>query len=113
MRALYRVCDLLPTVLTVTMTLSTGAARAAPPRTVLHGGSVFTGDPSATWAQAITIEGDRIVAVGRDADLLAQVPPHTTRIDLQGHLVVPGINDAHVHVVVPEGDYLNTPAFIP
>lgn len=113
MRALYRVCDLLPTVLTVTIAVTSGAAGAAPDRMVLHGGLVFTGDPSAPWAQAITIEGDRIVEVGRDADLLAHVPPHTTRIDLHGHLVVPGINDAHVHVVVPEGAYLNTPAFVP
>lgn len=90
-----------------------GGADAAPSRTVLHGGSVFTGDPSSPWVHAITIEGDRIVAVGSDVALLAHAGPHTTRIDLRGRLVVPGLNDAHVHVVVPEGNYVNSPDFVP
>ena len=93
--------------------LSTGVARAAPDRTLLYGGSVFTGDPSAPWAQAILVEDDRVVAVGSSAELLGQLKPRSHRIDLGGRLVVPGLNDAHVHVVVPEGDYLNTPDFIP
>jgi predicted amidohydrolase YtcJ len=86
---------------------------AGPTRTLLHGGQIFTGDPASPWAEAILLEGDRVVAVGRSADLLGQLAPHTTQIDLGGRLVVPGINDAHVHVVVPEGDYLNTPTFLP
>jgi predicted amidohydrolase YtcJ len=91
---------------------SFATAHAAPPRTVLHGGTIFTGDPAAPWAQAIAIEGDRVVAVGSSADVLAQ-SGHAMRIDLGGRLVIPGINDAHVHVVVPEGDYANTPDFLP
>jgi predicted amidohydrolase YtcJ len=93
--------------------LFTGAAAAEPARTVLHGGSVYTGDPAAPWAEAIAIEGDRVVAVGTSASLLAGESARTTRIDLQGRLVIPGFNDAHVHVVVPEGAQLNSPDFIP
>jgi predicted amidohydrolase YtcJ len=85
---------------------------AAPARTVLHHGSVFTGDPAAPWAEAIAFEGDHIVAVGSSAALLAHPGP-TTRIDLGGRLVIPGVNDAHVHVVIPEGDYVNTADFLP
>ena len=95
----------------VWMAVSVVPVHAAPARTVLHNGSVFTGDPAAPWAEAIAIEGDHIVAVGRSAALLAQ--PATTRIDLGGRLVIPGINDAHVHVVIPEGDYVNTADFLP
>src|SRR3954463_3891843 len=116
MRFVSRVCQLLPGAI---VALAPGAApavaddAAAPHRTVLHGGTVFTGDPAAPWAQAIAVEGDRVVAVGTSAALLAAAPAGATRIDLGGRLVIPGINDAHVHVVVPEGDYLNAPDFIP
>lgn len=92
--------------------LTAGIAGAAP-RTVLYGGSVYTGVPSSPWAQAIAIEGDRIVAVGSDAELLDRVAPRTTRISLGGRVVIPGFNDAHVHVVIPEGNYLNTTDFTP
>jgi len=92
--------------------LATGIAHAAP-RTVLYGGSIYTGTPAAPWAQAVAIEDHRIVAVGSDAALLAHLPPGAVRIALGGRVVVPGFNDAHVHVVVPEGDYLNTTDFIP
>lgn len=98
--------------LVATAVSSVAAADNTPNRTVFHGGSVFTGDPAAP-AQAIAIEGDRIVAVGSDADLLRHLKPHTTTIDLGGRLVIPGINDAHVHIVIPEGDYLNGLEFIP
>src|SRR2546423_6624969 len=52
-------------------------------------GHVFTGDAARPWADTIAIRGGRIVA------LEAMPAAHT--IDLQGRLVVPGINDAHVH----------------
>jgi predicted amidohydrolase YtcJ len=84
-----------------------------PPRTVLHGGLIFTADPAHPWAEAIAIEGDRITAVGTNADLLRHREPNATRIDLRGRLVIPGFNDAHVHVVVPEGRFLNNTEFVP
>lgn len=86
-------------------------AHATPARTVLHNGAIFTGDPAAPWADAVAFEGDRIVAVGRGAAVLGDAP--ATRIDLGGRLVIPGLNDAHVHVVIPEGDYINTADFLP
>jgi predicted amidohydrolase YtcJ len=113
MRAVFRACHLIPIVPIAAMLLTVGTAAAAPPRTVLHGGRVFTGDPTSPWAHAIAIEGDHIVAVGSDAELLGNLPPGAVRIDLGGRLVIPGLNDAHVHVVVPEGSYLNAPDFIP
>ena len=34
---------------------------------VLTGGRIFTGDAAKTWAQALAVRGNRIVAVGSDA----------------------------------------------
>jgi predicted amidohydrolase YtcJ len=82
-------------------------------QTVLYNGDIFTGDPSQPHAQAISIVGDHITAVGTTADVLAAAPPGATKIDLGGRVVIPGLNDAHVHVIVPQGVYVNAPDFIP
>ena len=49
-------------------------------------------------AQAMAVRGDRIIAVGTEADILKLKGPATTVIDLQGHFVMPGFNDAHMHL---------------
>jgi predicted amidohydrolase YtcJ len=64
---------------------------------VLHGGKVFTADDARPWAEAVAIGGERILAVGTDAEVLALAGEATERIDLGGRVVIPGINDAHVH----------------
>jgi predicted amidohydrolase YtcJ len=73
-----------------------GAASA--PTVILHDADVFTADPVRPRARALAVRGDRIVAVGTDAEVLALAGPGTTVIDLDGRLVVPGLNDAHQHV---------------
>ncbi len=50
-------------------------------------------------AQAMAVRADRILAVGSEADILKLKGPATTVIDLQGHFVMPGFNDAHMHLV--------------
>ena len=65
---------------------------------VLHNGKLWTGDESNPTATAIAINDGRITAVGRDADILKLADADTQRIDLKGRRVVPGINDAHLHL---------------
>lgn len=65
---------------------------------VLVNGRIFTADPTNPWAEAVAIAGDRIIAIGRTADMHAVVGRTTRRIDLEGRLVVPGFNDAHMHL---------------
>ena len=64
---------------------------------LLVDGCVWTGLSDRPDAQAIAVSGDRIVAVGATADLLALDGPETRHIDLAGRLVVPGFHDSHVH----------------
>jgi len=49
-------------------------------------------------AQALAIRGERIVAVGTDSEVMAFKGPQTQTIDLNGHFVMPGFNDAHLHL---------------
>lgn len=48
-------------------------------------------------ASSIAVLGNKIVAVGSDADTKSLIGPKTKVIDAKGKVVVPGFNDAHVH----------------
>src|SRR5437867_1585480 len=65
---------------------------------LLINGCVWTGNPAHPSAEAIAIDGDRIVSVGSTADV-RQLARNTAAIDLAGAFVVPGFIDAHVHFV--------------
>jgi predicted amidohydrolase YtcJ len=66
---------------------------------VLRGGRIATMDPARSWATALAVRGERIVAVGPDADVAALIGPGTRVIELRGRTVTPGFQDAHVHPV--------------
>jgi predicted amidohydrolase YtcJ len=63
---------------------------------LLTGGKIFTADAQFSVAEAVAIDGEKIVAVGKTNDLKARYQA-AREIDLQGKLVTPGFNDAHVH----------------
>ena len=79
-------------------------APAAPPGpppadVVLRGGLVVTMDDAQPRAQALAIGGDRIVAVGTDADIAPRIGPVTRVIDLAGRLAIPGFIESHAHLL--------------
>ena len=67
-------------------------------------GNVYTGVVEASSfksikrAQAIAVRGDRIEAVGENTEILKLKGPQTEVIDLGGKFIMPGFNDAHVHL---------------
>ena len=63
---------------------------------LLYNGKVFTADEKFSVAEAVAIDGEKIVAVGTTKDLQSKYKA-ATEIDLKGRLVTPGFNDAHVH----------------
>src|SRR5262245_9802626 len=89
------------------------AVYAEPPQVILYNGKVFTSDAGHLWAEAVAIEGNRIQAVGSNAEMLALAGPETRLLDLGQRTVIPGLNDAHVHALVPQGVQLNIPTFVP
>src|SRR5208337_1524087 len=66
--------------------------------------NIYTGVPANTpfssilREEAIAVRGDRIQAVGKTFDLMKLKGPDTQVIDLGGHFVMPGFNDAHLHL---------------
>jgi predicted amidohydrolase YtcJ len=68
---------------------------------VLFGGKIFTADRAHPWAEAISIRGERILSVGSNGAVRASAGPSTLIIDLEGRVVIPGINDTHTHLTWP------------
>ncbi|HUT35905.1 MAG TPA: amidohydrolase [Planctomycetota bacterium] len=64
---------------------------------VVHNGKVVTVDAKFRVAQALAVKGDRIVAVGSDAEVLKLAGPNAQRLDLEGKTVLPGLIDSHSH----------------
>ncbi|HZH32965.1 MAG TPA: amidohydrolase [Pyrinomonadaceae bacterium] len=76
------------------------AAAHAPRRVdlVLTNGRIFTADERGTIAEAVAVEGERIVAVGTSAEI-ARAYTGARTVNLRGRLVTPGFNDAHLHFI--------------
>jgi predicted amidohydrolase YtcJ len=83
--------------------LSVGAtvARAQEPVAdlILTNGKIVTVDDRFTIAQAVAIKGERIVAVGKSADIRKHAGKDTKVIDLKGRTVIPGLIDNHAHFI--------------
>ena len=58
---------------------------------------IYTVNSDQPWADAVAIRDGRFVHVGDRAGAEAYRGPATVVVDLQGAMVMPGINDAHVH----------------
>ena len=72
------------------------AADGRADRIFVHG-RIWTGDGARPVVQALAVAGDRILAVGTDAEVRALASSETAVVDLGGKFVVPGFNDAHWH----------------
>jgi len=66
---------------------------------ILFNGKIITVDQQDNVYQAIAIRGERILAVGNDAEIKALAGPQCQMIDLKGKTVSPGLIDSHYHVM--------------
>ena len=73
---------------------------------LFHNGIVLTMDPDAPEATALAVIGEKINAVGSDAEILALEGPGATVVDLQGATLMPGFVDAHSHLFNDSEHYL-------
>ncbi len=66
---------------------------------LFHSGTIHAVDPRYPHVEALLVGDDgRIAAVGTLAEVEAAARPGTRRIDLAGRTLIPGFNDAHVHI---------------
>jgi predicted amidohydrolase YtcJ len=64
---------------------------------ILFNGDVVTVDSAHPHAQAIAVRGDRILAVGTNAEVERLAGKSTKRIDLNGRLTIPAFIEGHGH----------------
>jgi len=66
---------------------------------VYHTGKIYTVNAEQPWAQAVAIRGDEISFVGSDDEVRAYIGPTTKTYDLNGRMMLPGFQDAHIHPI--------------
>jgi len=66
---------------------------------IVHNAIVFTGDASAPMEEAVAVRANQILKVGSNREILRMRRPQTVTIDARGAAVLPGFNDAHLHLV--------------
>ena len=66
--------------------------------TIYRNGRIYTNDPASPWAEAMLVRGEEILAVGDDDEVSALADAGAKAVDLERHFVMPGFNDAHVHI---------------
>jgi predicted amidohydrolase YtcJ len=71
---------------------------------IVHNAKIFTGNPAQPEASALAVKSGRIYSVGTDAEVLGLKNAETRVIDSRGRRLIPGIIDAHTHVL-NEGGY--------
>lgn len=66
---------------------------------VFTGGAVYTVDAARRWAQGVAVKDGRIAAVGTDTEVVELIGPKTDLVNLDGRMLLPGFQDAHIHAV--------------
>jgi len=84
------------------------AAQVFPPRRevpsgradlLLYNANFITMDSDRPVAEAVSITGDRIRAVGTTQEVGRTIGPATKQVDMGGRTVLPGLIDSHVHPI--------------
>lgn len=77
-------------------------------RTLLTHARIRTMNPAQPQAEALVIEAGRILALGEAAAMQAIAGPGAEVIDAGGNLVLPGLQDAHIHLLNGGTDLVET-----
>ncbi len=64
---------------------------------VLLNCNIWTVNPDQPWAEAVAVEGEKILQVGSTEEIKKMVGSHTQVIDFERDLVLPGFIDSHTH----------------
>ncbi len=69
------------------------------PTLLIHNANVYTANPAQPRAQAVGIQGNRIVFTGSDAEATSWRTPQTETINGNGCTLLPGLIDSHFHLL--------------
>jgi predicted amidohydrolase YtcJ len=66
---------------------------------IVFNARITTGNPARPDASALAVKNGRIYSVGSDREILALKSASTAVVDANGRRMIPGISDAHTHVL--------------
>jgi predicted amidohydrolase YtcJ len=66
---------------------------------IVFNANIFTGNLAQPEASALAVKNGRIYSVGTDDEILDLKSSSTQTIDASGRRLIPGINDAHMHLL--------------
>ena len=66
---------------------------------ILYNAKIFTADKHSLYAEALSISGDKIVAVGNYSDVKKTVSADALQVNMDGAFLMPGFIDSHQHAI--------------
>ena len=66
---------------------------------IWHNGHILTMDNAQPLAEAIGVSDGRIIAIGRNADVMNLAGPGTVQHNLDGQFIMPGLVESHTHAL--------------
>ncbi|MBS1488939.1 MAG: amidohydrolase [Bacteroidetes bacterium] len=67
-------------------------------RTLYHNATIHTQNSEMPQAGAVVVEHGKFLVVGKESDLLDSFTGSCRRVDVKGQTILPGFNDAHIHL---------------
>src|SRR5215468_66450 len=101
-----RICSVAGVAAALLLIPSTAFA-AKPADTVLRGGTIRTFDAKFSVVHALAVRDGRVVYAGSASGVRRYIGAGTKVQNLHGRTVMPGLSDAHIHVL-PGGEQLVT-----
>ena len=101
-QASWRISQTLIYLIAIVFSCGAHAEMSPYAETVILNGKVITADSDdpdeVSIREAIAIQGDRIMAVGSNAEIRRLVADWTEVVDARGNSVIPGLIDTHNHI---------------
>src|SRR5438445_4462938 len=66
---------------------------------ILHNGKIATQDDRRSIVEAVAIRDGKFLAIGSDREVMRFRDERTKLIDLNKRIVIPGLNDSHLHLI--------------
>ena len=79
---------------------TSAAVHAKSANSVYLNGKIYTVDQEQPWAEAVVVKDGRFLYVGDSDGAKSYIGDETKLVNLEGRLVMPGIHDAHSHMVL-------------
>ena len=67
--------------------------------TIYLNGRIYTANDQQPWVEALAVTDQRFAAVGTNDEIRALANTDTREVNLDGRMVIPGIHDAHSHML--------------